>query len=47
MMPHGQRQVDAAKADGRWAAAYAPIRAALDEEFPADLRMAIERSHRR
>ena len=26
MTPHGQRQVDAAKADGRWAAAYAPIR---------------------
>ena len=29
MTPHGQRQVDAAKADGRWAAAYAPIRRAL------------------
>ena len=28
MTPHGQRQVDAAKADGRWAAAYAPIRLA-------------------
>ena len=27
MTPHGQRQVDAAKADGRWAAAYAPIAA--------------------
>jgi len=27
MTPHGQRQVDAAKADGRWDAAYAPIRA--------------------
>ena len=26
MTPHGQRQVDAAKADGRWAAAYAPMR---------------------
>lgn len=26
MTPHGQRQVDAAKADGRWDAAYAPIR---------------------
>src|SRR6188768_3757999 len=46
MTPHGQRQVDAAKADGRWAAAYAPMRAALDEEFPADLRTAIERSPR-
>src|SRR5262245_8843554 len=46
MTPHGQKQVDAAKADGRWAAAYAPMRAALDEEFPADLRAAIERSPR-
>ena len=26
MTAHGQRQVDAAKADGRWAAAYAPVR---------------------
>lgn len=26
MTPQGQRQVDAAKADGRWAAAYPPIR---------------------
>ena len=26
LTPHGQRQVDAAKADGRWDAAYAPIR---------------------
>jgi len=26
MKPPGQRQVDAAKADGRWDAAYAPIR---------------------
>ena len=26
MTPHGQKQVDAAKADGRWGAAYAPIR---------------------
>ena len=28
MTPHGQRQVDAAKADGRWDAAYAPMRSA-------------------
>src|SRR5262245_23105869 len=27
MSPHGQAAVDAAKADGRWNAAYAPIRA--------------------
>jgi uncharacterized protein YdeI (YjbR/CyaY-like superfamily) len=46
MTPHGQRQVDAAKADGRWAAAYAPMRAAVAEEFPADLRAAIERNPR-
>ena len=46
MTPHGQKQVDAAKADGRWAAAYAPMRAALDEEFPADLRTAIMRNPR-
>ncbi len=46
MTPHGQRQVDAAKADGRWAAAYAPMRAAVDEDFPADLRAAIERNPR-
>ena len=46
MTPHGQRQIDAAKADGRWAAAYAPMRAAVDDEFPADLRAAIDRSPR-
>ncbi len=46
MTPHGQRQVDMAKADGRWASAYAPMRAAMDEEFPSDLRTAIERSSR-
>src|SRR6186713_609312 len=28
MTPHGQRHVDAARSDGRWAAAYAPIRTA-------------------
>ena len=28
MTPHGQKQIDAAKADGRWDAAYAPIRSA-------------------
>jgi uncharacterized protein YdeI (YjbR/CyaY-like superfamily) len=46
MTPHGQRQIDAAKADGRWAAAYAPMRAAIDDEFPADLKLAIERNPR-
>jgi uncharacterized protein YdeI (YjbR/CyaY-like superfamily) len=34
--------VDAAKADGRWAAAYAPIRSASRETIPADLRAAID-----
>jgi uncharacterized protein YdeI (YjbR/CyaY-like superfamily) len=42
MMPPGQRQVDAAKADGRWDAAYAPIRAATEATIPADLRAAID-----
>jgi uncharacterized protein YdeI (YjbR/CyaY-like superfamily) len=41
MTPHGQRQIDAAKADGRWAAAYAPMRSASRETVPADLRAAI------
>jgi len=42
MTPHGQRQIDAAKADGRWDAAYAPIRSASEATTPADLRAAIE-----
>jgi uncharacterized protein YdeI (YjbR/CyaY-like superfamily) len=42
MTPHGQRQVDAAKADGRWDAAYAPIRSANEATIPEDLRAAIE-----
>jgi uncharacterized protein YdeI (YjbR/CyaY-like superfamily) len=42
MTPHGQRQVDAAKADGRWAAAYAPMRSASQATIPDDLRAAIE-----
>jgi uncharacterized protein YdeI (YjbR/CyaY-like superfamily) len=46
MTPHGQRQVDAAKADGRWDAAYAPIRSATKETIPDDLRAAIEKSPR-
>ena len=41
MTPHGQRQVDAAKADGRWDAAYAPIRRTNRASIPADLRAAI------
>ena len=46
MTPHGQRQVDAAKADGRWDAAYAPIRSATTATIPDDLRTAIEASPR-
>ena len=42
MTPHGQRQVDAAKADGRWDAAYAPMRSASAATIPEDLRAAIE-----
>jgi uncharacterized protein YdeI (YjbR/CyaY-like superfamily) len=46
MTPHGQRHVDAAKADGRWAAAYAPQRATTASTIPADLRAAIDASPR-
>ncbi|WP_437730490.1 YdeI/OmpD-associated family protein [Sorangium sp. So ce1335] len=46
MTPHGQRQVDAAKADGRWDAAYAPIRSASEATVPDDLRAAIEANAR-
>ena len=42
MTPHGQKQVDAAKADGRWDAAYAPMRSASKDTIPEDLRAAIE-----
>ncbi len=46
MTPHGHRQVDAAKADGRWDAAYAPIRSASTATIPDDLRLAIESNAR-
>jgi uncharacterized protein YdeI (YjbR/CyaY-like superfamily) len=46
MTEHGQRQVDAAKADGRWQAAYAPIRTVTEAGVPADLRAAIAQSPR-
>jgi len=46
MTPHGQRQVDAARADGRWDAAYAPMRSASRSTIPRDLRAAIEASPR-
>ena len=46
MTEHGQRQGDAAKADGRWDSAYAPMRSATKESIPADLRAAIEANPR-
>jgi len=46
MTPHGQKQVDAAKADGRWDAAYAPMRSANADNLPADLRAAIDANPR-
>src|SRR5437868_12826498 len=46
MTLHGQRQVDAAKADGRWEAAYAPIRSATVATIPDDLRAAIDANAR-
>jgi len=46
MTPHGQRQIDAARADGRWDAAYAPMRTASAATLPDDLRAAIEVSPR-
>jgi len=41
MTEHGQKQIDLAKADGRWHAAYAPMRATSAESLPEDLRTAI------
>jgi uncharacterized protein YdeI (YjbR/CyaY-like superfamily) len=46
MTPYGLRHVDAAKADGRWDAAYAPIRDATADTIPDDLRAAIAASPR-
>ncbi len=46
MTPHGQKHVDAAKADGRWHAAYAPQREVSYDNLPQDLRAAIEASPR-
>ena len=46
MTPHGRRQVDAAKTDGRWQAAYAPIRLATRDTAPPDLRAAIDANPR-
>jgi uncharacterized protein YdeI (YjbR/CyaY-like superfamily) len=46
MTPHGQREIDAAKADGRWDAAYAPMRSASEALIPDDLRAAIDANPR-
>jgi uncharacterized protein YdeI (YjbR/CyaY-like superfamily) len=46
MTPQGQQQVDAARADGRWDAAYAPVRRATTDTLPHDLRAAVEASPR-
>jgi uncharacterized protein YdeI (YjbR/CyaY-like superfamily) len=46
MTPHGERQVDAAKADGRWDAAYASMAKTTTATLPGDLRRAIEASPR-
>jgi len=41
MTPHGQAQIDAAKQDGRWRAAYAPVRSISADNLPPDLLKAI------
>jgi len=46
IQPPGQQQIDAAKADGRWDAAYAPMRAATTATIPDDLRAAIDANPR-
>lgn len=46
MTAHGLREVEAARADGRWDAAYAPARLVTRETIPADLRAAIEANPR-
>lgn len=49
MTAHGQAQIDAAKRDGRWGRAYAPIRKVSADSLPPDLLKAIRadaRAHR-
>lgn len=41
MTPHGRKHVDAARADGRWEAAYGSIASTTRESLPDDLRAAI------
>jgi uncharacterized protein YdeI (YjbR/CyaY-like superfamily) len=44
MQAPGLKQVELARADGRWDAAYAPIRSTSVETMPADLMKAINKS---
>ena len=44
MTPHGVKQVDLAKADGRWDRAYAPIREVGAKSIPPDLMRAIKQN---
>jgi uncharacterized protein YdeI (YjbR/CyaY-like superfamily) len=46
MTPQGQRHIDAAKADGRWHAAYAPSASLSVDTLPDDLRAAIDKNVR-
>jgi uncharacterized protein YdeI (YjbR/CyaY-like superfamily) len=46
MTPHGQAAIDAARADGRWDAAYAPLRSTSAATLPEDLMIAIEANPR-
>jgi uncharacterized protein YdeI (YjbR/CyaY-like superfamily) len=46
MTAHGHKQIDAAKKDGRWEAAYAPSRQASEATLPDDLRAAIHANAR-
>ena len=46
MTRHGQAQIDAARKDGRWEAAYAPIREASADRLPSDLLEAINANAR-
>ncbi|MEO8064553.1 MAG: YdeI/OmpD-associated family protein [Pseudomonadota bacterium] len=46
MTAHGLAQIGAAKKDGRWDAAYAPMREASVEKLPKDLALAIGKNAR-
>lgn len=46
MTTHGLREVDLAKADGRWEAAYASMRDTTPDTLPEELRAAIEANPR-